>query len=34
MSGSQGASSATFTVTDAGVGTVGTWTNTTGLLNI
>jgi hypothetical protein len=34
MSGSQGASATTFTVTDAGVGTVGTWANTTGLTNI
>jgi hypothetical protein len=34
MSGSQGASSTTFTNTDAGVGAVGTWANTTGLTNI
>lgn len=34
MSGSQGASAASMTVTDAGLGTLGTWTNTTGLTNI
>lgn len=34
MSGSQGASAASMTNTDAGVGTIGTWTNTTGLTNI
>ena len=34
MSGSQGASAASMTTTDAGLGTLGTWTNTTGLVNI
>jgi hypothetical protein len=34
MSASQSASSTTMTVTDAGLGTLGTWTNTTGLTNI
>lgn len=34
MSGSQGASSTTMTVTDAGLGTLGTWSNSTGLTNI
>lgn len=34
MSGSQGASAASVTTTDAGLGSVGTWTNTTGLTNI
>ena len=34
MSGSQGSSAAGVTTTNAGLGAVGTWTNTTGLTNI
>jgi len=34
MSGSQGSSAGSITTTNAGLGAVGTWTNTTGLTNI